>query len=275
MLVARLRRLFRGCGVLALLCWSVVALFSGDGAAATQTPSPLDVAAASDLRFVFEELGILFEQQTQARIRLTFGSSGQLKTQIEQGAPFDVFFSANDNFVHNLVAQGLVLPDTVRLYAIGRIVLWVRSASPLDIGTGLSLLRDERIRYVAIANPAHAPYGLAAVQALRTTGLFEWVQTKFVLGENISQTLQFVQTGNADVGIVALSLAVAPVVRTTGRYWLIPGYIHQPIRQGAGVVARSKQQARARAFLTFVNGPTGRPVMQRYGFTLPGEAPAQ
>lgn len=275
MIVARLRQLFGRRGVLALLCWSVLCLFPGHAAAATQTSSPLEVAAASDLRFVFEELRILFEQQTQARIRFTFGSSGQLKTQIEQGAPFDVFFSANDTLVHSLVAQGLVLPDSVRLYAIGRIVLWVRSASPLDIDNGLSLLRDERIRFVAIANPAHAPYGLAAVQALRTTGLFESVQPKFVLGENISQTLQFVQTGNADVGIVALSLAVAPVVRTTGRYWIIPPYVHQPIRQGAGVVVRSKQPGRARAFLTFVNGPTGRPTMQRYGFTLPGEAPAQ
>ncbi len=232
---------------------------------------PLQVAAASDLRFALEEIAAQFERQGRGEVRLTFGSSGQLATQIEQGAPFDVFFSANEAFVQALARRGHIAPETVQLYAVGRIALWVRAASPLDVTAGLGVLLDERVRFVAIANPEHAPYGIAAVQALRSVGLYERVQPRLVLGENISQTLQFAQTGNADVGIVALSLAIAPAVRPTGRYWIIPAYLHRPIRQAAGVVARSPQPQRARAFLAFVNGPIGRPVMRRFGFTLPGE----
>jgi len=237
-----------------------------------QSLPTLEVAAASDLRFALEEISALFQQQHRVRVRISFGSSGQLATQIEQGAPFDAFFSANETFVHALARKGLMLPDTVQLYAIGRIVLWVRAVSPITVTDGFAALLDERVRFAAIANPEHAPYGQAAVQALRAAGVYERVRPKLVLGENISQTFQFVQTGNADIGIVALSLAIAPTVRPTGRYWLVPSYLHRPIRQGAGAVTRSSRQDLARAFLAFVNGPAGRPVMRRYGFTLPGES---
>ncbi len=237
-----------------------------------QPLSVIEVAAASDLRFALEEISVLFERQQRARVRISFGSSGQLATQIEQGAPFDVFFSANEAFVQELARKGSIVPGTVQLYAIGRIVLWVKTVSPITVTDGFAVLLDERVRFVAIANPEHAPYGQAAVQALRTAGAYERVRPKLVLGENISQTLQFVQTGNADVGIVALSLAIAPTVRPTGRYWTVPAYLHRPIRQAAGVTARSSRQDLARAFLTFVNGPAGRPIMRRYGFTLPGES---
>lgn len=237
-----------------------------------QSLPTLEVAAASDLRFALEEISTLFERQRRAHVRISFGSSGQLATQIEQGAPFDVFFSANEAFVQELARRRSIVPDTVQLYAIGRIVLWVRMASPITVTDGFTALLDERVRFVAIANPEHAPYGQAAVQALRTAGAYERVRAKLVLGENISQTLQFVQTGNADIGIVALSLAIAPTVGPTGRYWTIPAYLHRPIRQAVGVNARSSRQDLARAFLAFVNGPTGRPVMRRYGFTLPGES---
>lgn len=231
----------------------------------------LSIAAASDLRFALEEIVRLIEGQGRVRVRLTFGSSGQLASQIEQGAPFDLFFSADEELVHRLARKGLVRPESVQLYAVGRIVLWVRAVSPLTVGDGLTVLLDERIRFVAIANPEHAPYGRAALSALRTAGVYERVSSKLVLGENVSQTLQFVQSGNAEIGIVALSLAVAPPIRTTGRYWLIPAYLHRPIRQAAGVVAASRHPAQATAFLTFLNGPAGRQVMRRYGFTLPGE----
>ncbi|HEV8338873.1 MAG TPA: molybdate ABC transporter substrate-binding protein [bacterium] len=237
------------------------------GAAATD----LSIAAASDLRFALEEIARLAEGQGGVRMRLTFGSSGQLASQIEQGAPFDLFFSADEGFILELARKGLVRRETVQLYAIGRIVLWVRTASPLTVAEGLTVLLDERIRFIAIANPEHAPYGRAAVQALRTAGLYERVSGRLVLGENVSQTLQFVQSGNADVGMVALSLAVAPSVRPTGRYWLIPAYLHRPIRQAAGVLAASRQIAQAQAFLSLLNGSAGRQVMRRYGFTLPGE----
>jgi molybdate transport system substrate-binding protein len=239
--------------------------------AATQTQPALQIAAASDLRFSLEEIARLFQVQRHVQVRLTFGSSGQLATQIEQGAPFDVFFSADEAFANALSGKGLILKDTVQLYAIGRIVLWSRADFPVDVRDGLGVLVDARVRFVAIANPEHAPYGRAAVEVLRSAGLSAQVQPKLVLGENISQALQMAQTGNADVGIVAFSLAIAPAVQASGRYWLIPAYLHHPIRQAVGVVAGSRQQEVARAFVAFVNGPAGRAVMRRYGFTLPGE----
>ncbi|MGH2625101.1 MAG: molybdate ABC transporter substrate-binding protein, partial [Anaerolineales bacterium] len=180
----------------------------------------LSIAAASDLRFALEELARLAEGQGGVRVRLTFGSSGQLAAQIEQGAPFDLLFSADEGYVQALVRKGLVRGETVQLYAVGRIVLWVRAASPLDVTDGLTVLLDERVRFVAIANPAHAPYGRAGMEALRTAGLYERLSGRLVLGETVSQTLQFIQSGNADAGLVALSLAVAPSIRPTGRYWL-------------------------------------------------------
>lgn len=245
---------------------------AGTSPTEAQTEKTLYVAAASDLRFALQEIATLFEPRSDARIRLTFGSSGLLTSQIEQGAPFDVFFSADETFVAALARKGLILKDTVQLYAIGRVVLWTRSDSPVDLSDGLGALLDERIRFVAIANPKHAPYGRAAEQTLRSIGLYARVQPKLVLGENINQTLQLVQTGNADVGVVAFSLAIAPAIKATGRYFLIPQYLHRPIRQAAGVVSRSPHPEVARSLLAFINGSTGRTIMRRYGFTLPGES---
>jgi len=234
-------------------------------------PARLQIAAASDLRFALEEIARVFEQQTRVQVRSTFGSSGQLAAQIEQGAPFDAFFSADEDLVRTLARKALIHPDTVRLYAIGRIVLWVRAASPLDLTKGLGALLETRVRFVAIANPQHAPYGQAAVDALRAAGLYDRVRAKLVLGENITQTLQWVQTGNADAGVVALSLAIGPTIRASGRYWIIPDSLHRPIRQAAGVVSSTREPQAARALLAFVNGPAGRRIMRRYGFQFPGE----
>ncbi|MGH2348039.1 MAG: molybdate ABC transporter substrate-binding protein [bacterium] len=231
------------------------------------------MAAASDLRFALEDLGPRFERAQGIRVRITLGSSGQLAAQIAQGAPFDVFFSADEAFVRTLAGQGAIRRDSIRLYAVGRIVLWVRSQSPLDVTQGLAALTDGRIRYVAIANPVHAPYGRAAEQAMKSTGVYDRVRAKLVLGENVSQALQFVQTGNAEIGIIALSLAIAPPVNATGRYWIIPSYLHRPIRQAVGITTRSPRPALAAAFAAFVNSQAGREVMRRFGFALPGEAP--
>ncbi|HEX9533444.1 MAG TPA: molybdate ABC transporter substrate-binding protein [bacterium] len=230
------------------------------------------VAAAADARFALDELATLFMQRQGIQVQITYGSSGQLATQIEQGAPFDLFFSADEQLIRHLSTQGLIAEQTEQIYGIGRIVLWVRNDSPIDPRRGLHVLTDDRIRFIAIANPEHAPYGKAAAQALRAGGLWDRVHTKLVLGENISQTLQFARTGNADVGIVALSLAVAPPVQPNGRYWLIPASLHDPIRQAAGVVARSPRLEHAKAFLAFVTGLEGGQVLRRYGFTLPGES---
>lgn len=231
----------------------------------------LDVAAAADLRYALEELGRTFERQEGIRLRFSFGSSGQLAAQIAYGAPFDVFFSANAAFVERLVRGGDVVPASVRLYAVGRLVLWVRRDSPLDVRQGLQVLEDRRVRFVAIAHPDHAPYGAAAREALVNSGSYAQVRAKLVYGDNVGHALQLVQTGNADAGLVALSLALAPPVAPQGRYWVVPAALHAAIRQAAGVVARSRRQAEARALLDFVNGPAGRPVMRRYGFVLPGE----
>jgi molybdate transport system substrate-binding protein len=231
------------------------------------------VAAAADLRYAFEEVGRAFRARTGVPVTFSFGSSGHLAYQLEHGAPFDLLFSANEAFVHRLAEQGLVLRETVQLYAVGRIVLWVRRENPLPVERGLAALLDPRVRYVAIANPEHAPYGEAARQALVRSGLYARVRAKLVYGENVSSALQLVQSGNADAGIVALSLALAPPVTREGRFWLVPQWLHEPIRQAAGVVTRSRRQPEARAFLDFVNGPRGRPTMRRYGFVLPGEGP--
>lgn len=231
----------------------------------------LHVAAASDLRFALEEIAVVFERERGTPVRLTFGSSGQLAVQIAQGAPFDVFFAASEFFVRGLTDMGRIDPTSVQLYAIGRIVLWVRNDSPLDVRRGLAILPDERIRFIAIANPDHAPYGQAAVEAMQAAGVLAQVRRRLVLGENVSQALQYVQTGNAEIGIVALSLAVAPTVRLRGRYEAVPASLHRPIRQAVGVTTRAARPDPARQFVAFVNGPAGRAIMRRYGFTLPGE----
>jgi molybdate transport system substrate-binding protein len=248
-------------------------LLAAAPAASAQAPATLLVAAAADLRFVLSEIAATFEQDHRARVLLTFGSSGQLAAQIEQGAPFDLLFSADEAFVRRLVERGAVDRSSVTPYAIGRIVVWVRSDSTLDVRTGLRALLDPRVRFIAIANPQHAPYGAAAVEALRGTGMLGLIARKLVYGENISETLQFVQTGNADAGIVALSLAVAPTVEPTGRFILIPASTHTPILQAAGITTRAAQPLLARAFLQTVTSRAGQALLRRYGFAIPRPAP--
>ena len=250
----------------------VLLLLIAPGVRSAQGNPVVEVAAAADTRFALDELAAQFMRREGVQVQVTYGSSGQLAAQIEQGAPFDLFFSADEPLIRHLGAQGLIVEQTEQIYAIGRIVLWVPRDSPIDPQQGLRILTNDRIRFIAIANPDHAPYGRAAAQALRASGLWDQVHAKLVLGENISQTLQFARTGNADVGIIALSLAIAPPVQHTGRYGLIPSSLHDPIRQAAGVIARSPRPEQAKAFLAFVTGPEGRHVLRQYGFVLPGES---
>jgi molybdate transport system substrate-binding protein len=256
-----------------LLLLVLAALFAVAPATSAQAVPTLQVAAAADLRFVLSEIAATFEQDHRARVLLTFGSSGQLAAQIEQGAPFDLFFSADEAFVRQLVERAAVDRSSVTPYAIGRIVVWVRNDSTLDVRTGLRALLNPAVRFIAIANPQHAPYGAAAVEALRRAGILGQVARKLVYGENISETLQFVQTGNADAGIVALSLAVAPTVAPTGRFILIPATAHAPILQAAGVTTRAAQPTLARAFLQAVTAREGQALLRRYGFAIPRAAP--
>ncbi len=227
-------------------------------------PPTLTVYAAADLAFAFGELVPRFERASGAKVTLVLGSSGNLARQIEHGAPADVFFAANVGFVDDLVAKGAAVAETRTVYARGRIVLAIAKAAGLVLRELKDLLRPE-VHRIAIANPAHAPYGQAAREALEAAGLWEAVRPKLVYGENIRQALQFVQTGAAEAGIVALSVASVPEVE----FVPIDERLHRPIDQAAAVTARSAQPDLARAFLRFVTGPEGREVLQRYGFALP------
>lgn len=238
-----------------------------DGHAASgDSPAELIVAAAADLVFALREIAPSFEKERRAKLTLIFGSTGQLAQQIQHGAPVDVFFAANAAYVDDLGAKGAVLPDSLEPYAQGQIVLAAQKGR-----SALSTLQDltrRDVKRVAIANPAHAPYGMAAREALMSSGVWTRVQPKLVYGENIRQALQFLQTGNVDAAIIARSVAEVPEVQFTP----IDQSLYRPIVQVAAVTARSRHPGLARAFIRFVNGPQGRPIMKRFGFLLPGES---
>lgn len=232
------------------------------------TAQTLTVAAASDLQAVLPTIAQNFEKQTGVTTRLTFGSSGNFFSQLQNGAPFDLFFSADLEYPQQLVKGGQALADTLSEYASGRIVVWARKDAGLNVQAGLRVLIDPRVRKVAIANPEHAPYGRAAVAALRHENLYDAVQPKLVFGENISQAAQFVQSGNADVGIVALSVALAPALTSVGVYAEIPSTFHPPIRQGAVVLRASTNQPAARNFLAFLKRPDSLKLLADFGFDI-------
>jgi molybdate transport system substrate-binding protein len=224
------------------------------------------VAAAADLMPAFEELGKLFEQENRVKVTFSFGSTGTLTKQIENGAPFDLFAAANISYVDELEKKGLILPDSKALYATGRITIWVRADSPLQIERLEDLAKSE-FEKVAIANPGHAPYGVAAREALQSVGVWAVVEPKLVLGENVRQAMQYAETGNVDAALSALSLSV----QSKGRWVLIPQELHNPLDQALAVIKGTRHEGEAREFAAFINGPIGRPVMRKYGFTLPGE----
>jgi molybdate transport system substrate-binding protein len=228
----------------------------------------ISVAAASDLQFALQDVKERFEKETGNRVQIVLGSSGNLFTQIQNGAPFDVFFSADIEYPEKLEAAGLAEPGTLYQYAKGKLVLWAPKNSVLDLNGGLPVLLDPRIKKIAIANPAHAPYGRAAVAALRHEGIYDKVADRLVLGENISQTASFVVSGAADVGLVALSLAVAPSLKDKGKYTEIPANDYPPIRQAAIVLKSSKQRALAQEFLAYLKRPATVEILKRYGFSI-------
>jgi len=237
-------------------------------AAANAAAQPLRVAAASDLQAALPGIAAGFEKATGKKVALIFGSSGNFFAQLQNGAPFDVFLSADIDYPRRLERDGQAEKGSLSRYATGRIVLWVRNDSPIDLTRGLAVLADPGVHRVAIANPDHAPYGRAAVAALQGAGVYERVQTKLVRGENISQAAQFVQSGNADAGLVALSLALAPALQASGRYVEIPDALYPPIEQAAAVVAASKQKAIARQFVEFLRQPESARVLTAFGFVV-------
>jgi len=250
--------------------WRVVGALVFVWLAATGAAAqPLTVAAASDLQYALPVLAARFEKNTGQKVSLTFGSSGNFFTQIQNGAPFDVFLSADIEYPRTLEEAGYAVRGSLREYATGRLVLWTRSDSGIDVRPGLRALLDSRVRRIAIANPDHAPYGRAAVSALRHEQLYDQVRGKLVLGENISQTAQFAQTGNSDAGLLALSLAVSPALKSAGTYVEIPESSHPPLAQGAVVVARSRQQALARQFIDMLATPEATRILESFGFERP------
>ncbi len=256
-------------GVLALAVPFLGAPPAGSGAA--QNSCVVTVAAASDLTYAMKEIAADFEKSAACSVRVSYGSSGNFETQIENGAPFDVFFSADIEYPKKLEAQGLATPGSTYLYGIGKVILWVRNDSKLDVSKGLDVLRDPSVKKIAIANPLHAPYGRAAEEALRKAGVYDAIKDRLVLGENISQTAEFAESGNADAGIVALSLALSPALKDQGRYFQIPENLYTPIQQGVVVVRASKNQQGAQAFLDYIKTPAMTAVLERYGFVLPGK----
>jgi molybdate transport system substrate-binding protein len=245
-------------------------LFSGQGASVNAQDSNPAIAAASDLQFALVDIAARFRIETRRDLRLSFGSSGNYFRQIGQGAPFQLFLSADEDFVFRLHQAGHT-EDRGVLYATGRIVLFAPHGSPLRVDekmTGLqAVLTTEKIRRFAIANPEHAPYGRAAEQALRKLGLWETLQGKLVLGENVSQAAQFASSGSVQGGIFAYSLALSPSVSKLGSYVLLPEDLHQPLRQRMVLVKGAGETARA--FYVYLQQPAARKILEQYGFVLP------
>jgi molybdate transport system substrate-binding protein len=228
----------------------------------------ITVAAASDLQFAMQDVAARFEKETGKTAKLIYGSSGNFFQQIQNGAPFDMFFSANLDYPKKLEAAGLIEPGSFYAYAKGKIVIWVPKQSKLDLSSGVQALLDPSIKKIAVANPQHAPYGQAAVVAMQKENIYEKVKDKLVLGENISQTASFVVSGSADVGIVALSLALSPNMKDKGRYAEIPPDEYPPIEQACIIVGSSKNKEIARQFLSFVKTPAVADVLRSYGFDV-------
>ncbi|MBI5901573.1 MAG: molybdate ABC transporter substrate-binding protein [Rhodocyclales bacterium] len=230
----------------------------------------ITIAAAADLKFALEEILAEFRSANPGDvIETTYGSSGKFHTQIRQGAPFDMFFSADIEYPRLLAREGLAA-SAVQRYAVGRIVLWSISRDARRMT--LADLADPAIRKIAIANPKHAPYGRRAEEALRAAGVWKQVESRLVVGENIAQAAQYVQTGNADAGLIALSLALNQELASKGSHVVIPETLHQPLEQGFIITRRAAGNPLAQRFGDFMGSPVARSILVRWGFSLSQEA---
>jgi len=243
-------------------------------ALAVPASAQITVAAAADLNAALTEIAASYEKSGGSAIRLSFGSSGNLFNQIQNGAPFDIFFSADLDYPNKLIEAGLAEKSSLYHYAVGKLVLWVPASSLLDVEhRGMSILPDPSVKKISLANPEHAPYGRAAVAAIRHFGIYEKVSDRFVFGENISQAAQFVESGNAQAGFVALSHALAPGMKEKGRYWIIPSDTYPVLRQAVVILSHSSKKAEAAAFLKYLQKPESTAVLRHYGFSVPEETP--
>lgn len=239
-------------------------------AAAQPAPARVRVAAAADLKFALDELVAKFSaRHPQIRVEPTYGSSGNMHAQLQQRAPYDLFLSADIAYPRDLVARGIGTPQDVFAYARGRLVVWVPRRSPLQVERdGLRALTAAR--RIAIANPRHAPYGRAAEAALRGAGIWPAVSNRMILGENVAQAAQFVESGSADAAIIAKSLAVAPPMRAAGRAWDVPASMHAPIDQGGLILPWASSRPAAMRFQQYLASEEGRSILAAFGFETPG-----
>ncbi len=242
-----------------------------DSGQVSATKREIRVAAAADLKFAFDELVADFQEtHPEIAVTVTYGSSGNFFSQLSNGAPFDLFLSADVDYPRKLIEKGLAFKESEFQYAVGQIVVWVPNNSPLDLEKlGIRAVVDPSVKKLAMANPKHAPYGRAAEAAMKTLGVFEQAQDRLVVGENISQTAQFVESGAADVGIIALSLAMAPALRDKGRYWIVPLDAYPRLLQGGVILSWAKDREATQALRDFVMSKSGRGILKRYGFLLP------
>jgi molybdate transport system substrate-binding protein len=233
----------------------------------------VSVAAAADLKFAFDELASAFQQQNPGiKVAVTYGASGNFYAQLTNKAPFDLFLSADIDYPRKLIDSGLAEKESEFLYAVGHLVVWVPNASKLDLDKlGIKAVAAPSVKKLAIANPKHAPYGRAAEAALKNSGVYDEVKDRVVLGENIAQTAQFVETGAADAGLIALSLALAPAMQEKGRYWMVPLDTYPRLEQGGVIMSWAMDKEATVALRSFLSSAEGRAILKRFGFLLPGE----
>ncbi len=251
--------------LLIILCFLFLKAYAGQ----------INIYAASDLVFALEEIKDIYnEKYPEDKIRIIYGSSGKGFNQVVNGAPYDLIFSANISYVEKLKKYGFVI-SPIKLYAFGRIVLWTRKDTGIDVSKGVGVLLDRDVRKIAVANWKHAPYGVAAKECLEFYGIFDRIKDKLVIGENISQTAQYAQTGAADVGIVALSLAKSKLMENSGKYVLLTYKCHSPIKQAFAILKHAKEEEErlktAERFFKFINTTISRKILKKYGFQIPDE----
>ena len=251
----------------ALLAACIVLSATASWAQEKKRADEITVAAAADLSIALKEIGDNYEKKTGLKVNTSFGASGALTQQIQNGAPFDLFFSADMEYPRQLIAAGEADGATLYRYAVGKLVLWVPADSPLDVEhKGMNVLLDPSVKRIAIANPQHAPYGRAAVAALKHDGVYDRVAERLVLGENVSQAAQFVESGNAQAGFVALAHAVAPGMRGKGKYWGVPAGDYPPLAQGVVVLSHSQHKKDAAQFLEYIKTKEAADLLEKYGF---------
>ena len=256
---------------------SILVVFCVAGCSGAKTPRAgereVRVAAAADLKFAFDDVASEFQRKNPGiKVTATYGSSGNFFAQLSNKAPFDLFLSADIDYPRKLIDSGLAVKESEFMCAVGQIVVWAPNGSKLDLDKlGVQAVADPSVKKLAIANPKHAPYGRAAEAALKKFGLYDDVKDRLVLGDNIAQTAQFVESGSADVGIIALPLALGPAMKDKGRYWTVPLDAYPRLEQGGVILTWARDLEATQALRAFVTGEEGRVILKRYGFMLPGE----